>query len=149
MKASAILAVTTLILGVVAASPPHAFALPGGAYSGEGTASTSQPGLTNPAGSNMLLPGQILASSEMVGLPCYDTRGDPVGVVEGIVRDVRTSEIAAVVIRVHGFLGLDDKNVAVKPSDLVTGSDSLAVRYTKRQLQRTVDYRTSYAARYP
>jgi sporulation protein YlmC with PRC-barrel domain len=143
MKASVILGVTVVILGVVLALSPRAFAQAGGAM---GTASTAQPGLTNPAGSNMLLPGQILASSEVVGLPCYDTTGDPVGVVEAVVRDARTSEIAAVVIRVHGFLGLDDKNVAVKPSDLVAGSNSVAVTYTKRQLQRTVEYRLSYNA---
>ncbi len=148
MKASVILGATTVILGVVVASPPHAVALTGGA--GEGTASTTEPGLTNPAGANTLLPGQIFTSSEMVNLPCYDTVGNPVGFVQGVVRDARTSEVAAVVLRVQGFLGLNNKNVAVKPSDLVAGSNSVvAVGYTKRQLQRVVNYRLSYAARYP
>jgi hypothetical protein len=147
MKASVILSVTTVFLGVVVASPPHAVALPGGAS--EGTASASDLGLSNPAGANTLQPGQIFTSSEITGFPCYDPVGNPVGFVQGVVRDARTSEIAAVVLRVQGFLGLNNKNVAVKPSDLVAGSGSVAVRYTKRQLQRVVDYRLTFAARYP
>jgi sporulation protein YlmC with PRC-barrel domain len=150
MKASVLLGVTTVILGVVAASPLHAVALDGGANSGEGTASTSQPGLSNPIGSNTLQPGQIFTSSEIANLPCYDTVGNPVGFVQGVVRDARTSEIAGVVLRVQGFLGLNNKNVAVKPSDLVVRSNSVVtVGYTKRQLQRIVDYRLNYTARYP
>ena len=149
MKASVILSVTTVLLGVAGAPPSHAVTLVGGAYSGEGTASTSEPGLSNPAGANTLQPGQIFTSSEITGFPCYDTVGNPVGFVQGVVRDARTSEIDAVVLRVRGFLGLNNKNVAVKPSDLVAGSNSVAVRYTKRQLQRVVDYRLTFAARYP
>jgi len=133
-----------MMLGVAVAALPSSVAFAGGAYSGQGTASKSQPALTSPAGSNSLLPGQIVTSSKIVGLPCYDRNGERVGSVEAVVVNAPASDVGAVVLGVRGFLHLDDKHVAVKMSDLAPSGDGFSVGYTKRQLQRTVDYRLSY-----
>jgi hypothetical protein len=106
------------------------------AYQGQGSASTSQPATPEPADSAVAMPAQALPSN-LVGAPVYDRNGDRVGRIKTVLGAKGSAGGTVVVIAIHGFLGLDGKDVAVRSSDLVQADQRLVVdNYTKRELQR-------------
>ncbi|HXY99779.1 MAG TPA: PRC-barrel domain-containing protein [Stellaceae bacterium] len=133
MKASALSAAA--IAALLALSAPAV-----DAFQGPGVARKSQPATSNPAGSNAILPGQIRAS-KIIGAPLYDKNDEKAGSVADFILDTRGAAVAAVVIDVAMLIG--SKTVAVKMSDIAWESNRLVVKYTLRELQRTVDYRMS------
>jgi sporulation protein YlmC with PRC-barrel domain len=132
MKTSVILGAAIAALLAVSASV-HA-------YQGQGAPSKSQPAMTDPAGSDMMMPNQIRAS-KVIGAPVYDGNNDKVGTIGDFILDTSGGDVAGVVIGISGFLGLGDKNVAVKMSDITWEGDRLIVNRSKRELQRAFNYR--------
>jgi sporulation protein YlmC with PRC-barrel domain len=134
MKASVILAVAMAAIPGVAA-----------------VAQTPSPAAAPPAPAiepTQLLPGQVVTSGPIVGLPVYDPNGVLVGPVEAVVVDTKTSTVAAVLIGVRGFLGYRYQTVGVLPGDLVQKGGAMSLSQTKRELQLEASYNATYLPRH-
>ncbi len=93
---------------------------------------------TNPAGSDMIKPDQMRAS-KVIGANVYDRNNEKIGTVQDIVMD-RDGKVAAVVVGVGGFLGIGEKDVGVRMSDINTDNNRLTLDRTKDQLQQAANY---------
>ena len=128
----------------IALSAPAAFAAdnqPGTPHASTGQKNTAdQQGATatNPAGSDMIKPDQMRAS-KIIGSTVYDVQNQKIGDVNDLVLD-KDGKVAAVVLGVGGFLGMGEKNVAVKMADLKTDNNRLTLDRTKEQLQQAANY---------
>lgn len=94
---------------------------------------------TNPAGSDMIKPDQMRAS-KIIGANVYDVNNEKIGDVSDIVLD-KDGRVAAVVVGVGGFLGVGEKDVAVRLGDIKTSHNRLTLDRTKQQLQQAAAYR--------
>lgn len=105
------------------------------AYQGEGAPSKSQPATPDPIGAETITAGRPEPNA-MVGVAVFDRNDDRVGSVKMVLRGTDSAAATAVMIAIHSFLGLGDKDVAVRPGDLTWANNRLIVGYTKRELQR-------------
>lgn len=128
-----VLSATALGLAV-AMSAPAAQA----ANSERNTANQQGATATNPAGSDMIKPDQMRAS-KIIGSTVYDRQNQNIGDVKDIVLD-KDGQVAAVVVGVGGFLGVGEKDVAVKLSDIKTDNNRLTLNMDKQQLQQAANY---------
>lgn len=119
---------------VVALSAPAASA----ANAQRNTANQQGATATNPAGSDMIKPDQMRAS-KVIGSTVYDVQNQNIGDVKDIVLD-KDGQVSAVVVGVGGFLGMGEKNVAVKLSDIKTDNNRLTLDKSKEQLQQAANY---------
>jgi sporulation protein YlmC with PRC-barrel domain len=93
---------------------------------------------TNPAGSDMIKPDQMRAS-KVIGGTVYDRQNQKLGDVKDIVLD-KDGKVAAVVVGMGGVLGVGEKDVAVKFSDIKTDNNRLTLDVNKEQLQQMPNY---------
>lgn len=118
------------------------------------TASTTTPA-NPPASTSMVSTGDFNASGQMsanavVGASVKNNNKDTIGTIEDVYVD-KDGAIKTVVVSVGGFLGIGDKHVAVKWSDIKFGRDGndvvLTTDWTKDSLKAMPDYK--YQRRVP
>jgi sporulation protein YlmC with PRC-barrel domain len=91
-----------------------------------------------------------ISGNALIGAKVYNTAKETVGSVEDVYLDAKGA-IESVVVSVGGFLGVGNKHVAVKWSDLKVGRDGkslmLTTGWTKDSLKAMPDYK--YERRQP
>ena len=89
------------------------------------------------------LPGNTIPVSEYYKEDVYDSHDSKIGDIKDVLLD-KSGHVAAVILGVGGFLGIDEKDVAVPFSDIrVTEKDSkryLVMDTTKDALQGAKGY---------
>ncbi|CAN5892204.1 hypothetical protein BH11PSE3_BH11PSE3_28120 [soil metagenome] len=110
---------------------------------------------TMPAGTSTVSTGDFNASGQMssnaiIGSSIKNSNKDTIGTIEDTYVD-KDGAIKAVIVSVGGFLGIGDKHVAVKWSDIKFGRDGnnvvLITDWTKDTLKAMPDY--TYQKRVP
>jgi sporulation protein YlmC with PRC-barrel domain len=129
MKRASILAATTAI-GVLAALQPALGQSPGAPASSPAAASTPAP--------------TTLDARRLIGRPVHNPQGESVGDVNAVMI-TRDGAVAAVIVGVGGFLGIGERDVAIRWQDVQVSSDGGDVRTTlsKDDVRALPEYRFS------
>jgi hypothetical protein len=104
----------------------------------------SEPGKTTAQFLNEQQPGDILAST-LIGQPAVNTENETIGDVNDLVTD-QSGKVIAALIGVGGFLGIGEKDVAVRFEDLSLSRDEgdnvkVVLDLSKETLTSAPDYK--------
>jgi hypothetical protein len=123
----------------------------------EPTATSNRPiNLEAPSGSPAAAPRQLstptafreMRAGDLIGESIYNTGGESLGKIEDIVVNRNDNTVAALV-GMGGFLGINERQVAVLLSDLEMQGGNIVVKtLTRTDFQRKPAYQTNDWARY-
>jgi len=86
--------------------------------------------------------GNLIAGNEVAGTAVYNTAGQNIGEIEGVMIDKPTGEVAYAVMSFGDFLGIDDRHHPLPWSLLNydTGKGGYVVKLSRRQLEEAPAY---------
>ena len=108
----------------------------------KGAARTETYSTTLPGNTQIMPVGKVNKASSLIGMDVRNSQNERLGEIKDLAVDLRSGNIAYVVLSVGGFLGIGDKYVAIPPNafELAPDAEKLVLNADKAKLQNAPSF---------